>query len=153
LEAVGSARAVNSAVLSAKVTESVVNVPMMEGSNVKAGEVLIELEHAEEQAEIAREKANLVRQDRDFKRVSKLVGDAASRARYDEIKALYEEAQARVAAAEARLNDRIIKAPFDGVVGLRQISPGSLVRPGDVMTTIADIAELEVDFALPEAAL
>jgi membrane fusion protein (multidrug efflux system) len=62
-------------------------------------------------------------------------------------------ARARVAAAEARLRDRIITAPFAGVLGIRRVSPGTLVSPGDVITTLDDLTVVKVDFSVPEALL
>ena len=57
---------------------------------------------------------------------------------------------ARVAAARARLEDTVIRAPFDGRVGLRRVSVGSLVNPGTVITTLDDTSVIKVDFHVPE---
>ena len=61
-----------------------------------------------------------------------------------------ETAQARLAAVEARLSDRLITAPFDGVLGLRNVSVGSLMTPGRVITTLVDDSVLQLDFGVPE---
>lgn len=50
----------------------------------------------------------------------------------------------------ARLADTLIKAPFGGVVGLRNVSVGSYVKPGDIITTLDDIQVLNGDFTIPE---
>ena len=61
--------------------------------------------------------------------------------------------EARVAAARSRLNDTIIRAPFAGRVGLRNVSVGSLVNPGTVITTLDDTSVIKLDFSVPEVFL
>ena len=51
------------------------------------------------------------------------------------------------------MTDRVIKAPFAGVLGLRRVSVGTLVQPGDVITTLDDISMIKLDFTVPEAFL
>ena len=58
--------------------------------------------------------------------------------------------EARVAAAQARLSDTYIRAPFSGRVGLRRVSLGTLISPGTVITTLDDISAIKVDFAVPD---
>src|SRR5690606_19131515 len=50
----------------------------------------------------------------------------------------------------AQLSDRVITAPFDGVLGLRQVSPGSLVTPGTAIATLDDVSIIKLDFSVPE---
>jgi membrane fusion protein (multidrug efflux system) len=61
----------------------------------------------------------------------------------------YETAKARFRQIESRLQDRLILAPFTGVVGLRDISVGALVEPGDIITTLDDDTIMKLDFAVP----
>src|SRR3546814_18768958 len=56
-------------------------------------------------------------------------------------------------AIRARLADRVITAPFDGVLGLRQVSPGTLLRPGDPIATLDDVSLIKLDFTVPESFL
>ena len=58
--------------------------------------------------------------------------------------------EARVAAAQARLSDTYIRAPFSGRVGLRRVSLGTLISPGTVITTLDDTSAIKVDFSVPE---
>src|SRR5690606_8183414 len=90
---------------------------------------------------------------REYNRVKDLSTTAIPKAQKDQRLARFLEAKARLAAASARLKDYAIIAPFDGVLGLRNVSPGSLVQPGDVVTTIAKVDKIKVDATLPEAAL
>ena len=67
----------------------------------------------------------------------------------DEARRVYETARARQLAIESRVNERVITAPFDGIVGLRNISTGALVRPGDIIATIDDDRVMKLDFPVP----
>ncbi|NEU33241.1 efflux RND transporter periplasmic adaptor subunit, partial [bacterium LRH843] len=62
-------------------------------------------------------------------------------------------AEARVAEMEARVSDRILRAPFDGIIGLRQISAGATVSPGDVIARLVDTQTLKLDFSVPASVL
>jgi membrane fusion protein (multidrug efflux system) len=73
-----------------------------------------------------------------------------SRQVFDTAQATHDSTRARVALLRAQLSDRVVTAPFAGVLGLRQVSAGSLVTPGTVITTLDDIDVVNVDFALPE---
>jgi membrane fusion protein (multidrug efflux system) len=61
--------------------------------------------------------------------------------------------ESRVAAARSRLEDRLIRAPFSGRVGLRNVSVGGLVSPGEVITTLDDLSVVKLDFSVPEVFL
>jgi membrane fusion protein (multidrug efflux system) len=61
----------------------------------------------------------------------------------------YETAKARLRAIESKLRDRLIIAPFDGAVGLRNVSVGALIEPGDVITTLDDNSVMKLDFTVP----
>ena len=76
-----------------------------------------------------------------------------ARAALDSQRATRDSANARVAQIRANLSDRVIRAPFSGVLGLRQVSPGALVTPGTVITTLDDTSRVYVDFPVPESAL
>ena len=78
---------------------------------------------------------------------------ALSQARMDRATAQRDSAAARVAEVEARMSDRLIRAPFAGVIGLRMVSPGVLVSPGDAITTLDDVDPIKLDFSVPELLL
>jgi membrane fusion protein (multidrug efflux system) len=67
----------------------------------------------------------------------------------DERRREWRTADARLQAVQSRLDDRLITAPFGGHVGLRQVSPGALVSPGDVITTLVDDSRMKLDFTIP----
>ncbi|MEM8798593.1 MAG: efflux RND transporter periplasmic adaptor subunit, partial [Pseudomonadota bacterium] len=117
----------------------------------KAGTVLVRFIATEERADLSEAQATLREALTQYDRIEGLVARGnASKSSLDAQKRLVEEARSRAAAAEARVADRIIRAPFNGILGLRAVSPGSLVSPGDTMTTLDDISEIRLDFDVPE---
>ena len=95
--------------------------------------------------------AALVESKSQYARSLELFGTKAlSQAQLDQIEATLKSNQARVAAAAARLSDTIIRAPFDGHMGLRRVSVGGLVNPGTVITTLDDTSRVKVDFSVSE---
>lgn len=154
IDALGTAKANESVTISAKVTETIRRIPFADGQRVEAGQVLAELTDAEESAELASAQAALAEAQKQYARLAELrQSGAATGARLDTQLAARDAAAARVSAIEARLADRLIKAPFAGVVGLRAVSEGTLVRPGDVITTLDDISLIKLDFSVPETYL
>ncbi|TQT83743.1 efflux RND transporter periplasmic adaptor subunit, partial [Xanthomonas perforans] len=69
----------------------------------------------------------------------------------DTQRALRDAAQARVQQMRAEITDREVRAPFSGVLGIRQISPGSLITSSTVIATLDDVARMYVDFQVPES--
>jgi membrane fusion protein (multidrug efflux system) len=95
-------------------------------------------------------KARLAEAEQQFERVKSLEATgSASASLLDERRRDLRAARATLAAIESQLADRLIKAPFEGVVGLRNISLGALVEPGDVITTLDDDRVMKLDFPVP----
>ncbi len=151
IEALGTARASESVTLTAQVTETVARIHFEDGQTVRKGTILVELDHAEEDAQLAEAEATLQEAERQLARIRELVARGnATESALDEQKRNVAQARARVAQVKARIATRIIRAPFDGVLGLRQVSVGALVTPGTVITTIDDITPILLDFSVPE---
>lgn len=151
LQAVGSAAANESVEITATVTDRVTAISFEEGEVAQAGQVLVQLDTAEEKAELAEAVANLDDQRRQLARLDALVAtNSASRAQRDELRARVEAAEARAGAVRARIADRTIVAPFTGLVGLREVSAGALVSAGERITTLDEIEPLRLDFSIPE---
>lgn len=154
LEAVGTAGANESLVITAKVTESVRRIAFEDGIMVEEGQTLVELTNAQEAAELDEARAAVRQTEQDYERVADLLKrGSASRQRLDTALAARDQARARMAAIEARLSDRLIKAPFAGVLGMRNVSVGTLVTPGTRITTLDDIDPIKLDFEIPETFL
>jgi len=153
-EAIGTVTANESVTVTPAVTERVTAVLFGNGAFAEPGDVLVELEHAEESAALEEARIDLAEQERQFERVTALrERELVSQEDLDLALGHLDAAKARAAAAQARLRDRIITAPFAGVLGIRRVSPGTLVSPGDVITTLDDLSVVKVDFTVSEALL
>lgn len=154
IEALGTLKANESIVLTADVSEKVAALHFTDGQQVNAGDLLVTLDIGEEQAELAAAQAQLAEVTAAYNRAQELKKSSAlSAATVQEREAELRSAEAAVAAAQARINRRAIRAPFNGVLGLRDVSLGSLVQPGQRMTTLDDLRTMKVDFELPEVHL
>ena len=162
----GRAQAADDVEVRARVQGILLKRHYTEGSRVKAGTLLFEIDPApfeakvaQAEAELARAQAQLRQAEREWVRTSALFQDNAVSARQrDEALSAYELAQANVATAEAVLRDARIQlgytkvtAPIDGFTGLREVSEGNLVQPGTLLTTIRQLDPLHVLFSMPEA--
>ena len=119
VEAIGTALANESVNLTAKVTDTVSKVNFEDGQSVQRGTVLVELTNTEETAQLTEAQATLAEATRQFERVQNLISQGlASELRLDEEQVRKQTAAARLEAVLARLDDRLVRAPFDGVLGL-----------------------------------
>lgn len=151
IEAVGTARANESVEVTSKASNTVTAIRFEEGDHVRKGEVLIELDGAEARASLAEAEAALAESQNQFKRSRDLfTSKALSESQLDLIEATLKANQARVDVAKAKLADTIIRASFDGNVGFRRVSVGSLVSPGTVITTLDDATLIKLDFTVAE---
>jgi membrane fusion protein (multidrug efflux system) len=154
IEALGTSTANESVTLTAKLTDTVSKVSFGDGDFVEAGQVLVELTNQEQTAVLAEEKANLDDARRQLERIEDLVKrNSVPVSQADEARARYAASRARYDAVVARLDDRLIRAPFAGVLGFRRVSPGTLVTPGTPITTIDDVSIIKLDFTVPEVYL
>jgi membrane fusion protein (multidrug efflux system) len=154
IEALGTARANESVMITAKVTETVVRVNFEDGDLVEAGSVLVDLSGRVEVAGLAEAAAAYREAQRLYQRQQQLTQQQLIPAsQLDTQRAAMESARARLDATRARLEDRVISAPFAGVLGFRQVSPGTLVTPGTTIASLDDVSVIKLDFAVPEAFL
>lgn len=150
VEALGTARANESVNITANVSEKIREIHFEDGQHVKTGEILVVLNQAEEQANL--KQAQAVRGERQLALDRLLQLEERKLAATDEIdrtRLELEQAQASITAIKARIGDRVIRAPFDGVVGLRDISVGALVETGDLIATLDDTSRIKLDFSVP----
>src|SRR5690606_14785576 len=154
VSALGTARANEAVEVTSKTSNLVTGVHFRDGQRVRRGQVLVELDSAQAQADLAEAEAARAESVSQFNRSRELLATRAlSESQFEQLEAQMKANTARVAAANARLKDTVIRAPFDGVVGLRRVSVGSLVSPGTVITTLDDTSVMKVDFAVPENTL
>lgn len=154
LSALGTVRARESVTVTAKVNETVQRVHFDSGDEVAAGAVLLTLSSRQQQAELAEAEAAAREAERQYARGMQLAQrQLIAQSALDAQRAARDAAAARVRRMQADLDDRRIRAPFSGVLGLRQLSPGALVTPGTAVATLDDITRVYVDFSVPEARL
>ena len=151
LEALGKARANESVDISSKASNIVTAVRFRDGERVRAGQVLVQLDDATARADVAAAQAAVTESESQYERSRELLNtQALSRSSFEQLEATLKSNRARLQAAQARLADTVIRAPFSGRVGLRRVSVGSLINPGDVITTLDDTSVIKLDFSVPE---
>ncbi|MGH8496150.1 MAG: efflux RND transporter periplasmic adaptor subunit [Gammaproteobacteria bacterium] len=150
IEALGTLQANESVTLTANVTERVTAIHFDDGDRVEEGDVLVEMTSAEEHALLEEARATVEEAQSQYERNVRLSQeDIVSESVLDTARREWETAKARLEAIQSQLDDRLINAPFSGVVGLRNISPGALVQPGEVITTLDDDSVMKLDFSVP----
>ena len=151
LEALGTAKANESVVITPTVEERVVGIFFEDGDNVRKGQVLVKLDDSEAQFLLAEARATLQEQQKQFERANRLAKtNATSRSQLDEEQGLLEIATAKVSYLEARLQNYTIRAPFTGILGIRRISTGAVIDSDTVITTLDDTTTIKLDFTVPE---
>lgn len=154
IEALGTARANESVLVTAKVTETVVRVNFEDGDLVEAGDVLVDLSGRAELAGLEDAAAAYREAQQQYERLQQLINQKLIPAsQLDAQRAVVDSTRARLDVTRARLSDRVITAPFSGVLGFRQVSPGTLVTPGTTIASLDDISVMKLDFAVPESFL
>lgn len=154
VEALGTLQANESVAITSQVTETISAVHFDDGQRVRAGDPLVEMTSAEEHALLEEASVRAREAERQYDRVKSLVAQrSASESLLDERQRDLDTARALLAAIESRVADRFIKAPFGGVLGLRNVSQGALVTPGDLITTLDDDSLMKLDFSVPSVYL
>lgn len=150
IEALGTLRANESITLTSNDTKKVTRINFEDGQRVQKGQVLVEMTSREESALLEEARFTTDEAKKQLDRVRELAKrGAASASLLDQRVREYESARARYNATESRLKDLVLLAPFSGVMGLREVSVGALVSPGDKITTLNDDSKMKLDFTVP----
>ncbi len=151
IRVLGVARGRRSVNITAPASELITRVMFRDGQTVRAGQPLVELQAREEDAAIIEARARLAQAEREYERTAALAERGiAPRVLAEQALSDLEVERASLQAAQARLGDRVIRAPFAGVLGLTTVTPGTLVGPNTVITTLDDVGVIRVDFPIPE---
>jgi membrane fusion protein (multidrug efflux system) len=151
LEALGNARANESVDISTKISNIVTAIRFRDGEHVQRGQVLVQLDDAQARADVAAAQASLTESESQYNRSRELLNtQVLSKSSFDQLEGTLKANRARLGAATARQEDTVIRAPFSGRVGLRRVSVGTLISPGDVITTLDDTSVIKLDFSVPE---
>jgi membrane fusion protein (multidrug efflux system) len=154
VDALGTAQANESVTLTAKVTDTVRRVDFEDGDYVQENAILVQLTNQEEEALLEEARANLDDARRQLSRLEELsTTGLAPASDLDVARSRAAASEARLNTVVARLSDRLIRAPFAGVLGFRTVSPGTLVTPTTPITTLDDISIIKLDFTAPESFL
>lgn len=154
VQALGTTAANESVTVTANVSDKIVEIHFEDGQEVEEGDLLAALQRDEQRAALAAAEAVLAERRTAYQRARKLESQQyTATAQLEERLAALREAEANRDGAAARLADREIRAPFSGIVGLRDISVGTLVTPGSVITTLDDLDPIKLDFTVPAAYL
>ncbi len=150
VKALGTTRANEMVIVTADTAEKVTKIYFEEGQDVKKGDLLITLAKGEENAALKAAQATFSEAQSSYNRAKDLQATKAiSKATLQERLSTLNQSRAAIAGVSARLDKLAITAPFDGVIGLREVSVGALVQPSDMITTINDISMIKVDFDVP----
>lgn len=154
VESVGTVRAREAVTITTKVAGIVEAIRFTEGERVAAGATLVQLDAAALRAEVDQARAFLDDARSQLVRARQLqAGQTIAAQRLETLEALARQAEGRVRQTDARLEELRVTAPFAGRVGLRQVSPGALIQPGTVITTLDDAVRVRVEFSVPEVYL
>jgi membrane fusion protein (multidrug efflux system) len=151
ITAVGSLRSDESVTLRPEVAGRISNIAFREGERVTKGAMLVRLDPAVPQAEVAQSRANLVLARTKYDRAVDLAkSNFISGQAKDEAENNLKVAEAALQLAEAKLAKMDLRAPFSGIIGLRSVSVGDYVKEGADLVNLESIDPLKVDFRVPE---
>ena len=151
LNLIGSINANESVKITAVVSEKIKSIKFEEGSYIDENDILIELENNEEQAILKQVDAELEESTANYERAKKLLSEGnASQSMIDKKFMEKKKLEGKFQEIQAKLNDLIIKAPFNGIIGTKNYSNGSFINPGDVITSLYDISKVKVEIYIPE---
>ena len=151
LSLVGSVAPNETAQIRAEIAGQVRAVEFNEGEFVRRGQVLLRIDDAELRAQLAQAESRHRLAELNLKRSEDLTqARSMSQAELDRVRSEYASAQAELQLLRVRVAKMEIKAPFDGIVGARTISPGDYVTAATAITTLDDLSRLKLDFQVPE---
>lgn len=121
-----------------------------DGQRVRKGQTLVSLAQREQRALVEAEEARVAEAQQQLDRVNRLIDSkAVSQSEVDQAQRDLDSALAQLRAVQSRQKDRVLIAPFDGVLGFRQVSVGSFVQPGAVVARLVDDSQMNLEFAVP----
>ena len=133
------------------VSEKIKKINFREGSFIKKNSILVEFENAEELAVLKQIKAELEESNLNFSRAIKLLGEGnTSQAIVDKRTKEKTRLEGKVEEINAKIDDLVIKAPFDGIIGTKNFSEGSFIVPGQIIANFYDIEKVKIKIFLPE---
>ena len=150
-EAVGTIEANEAITVVSEINATIVSIPFDEGTYIKKGELIAQLDDSQLKGEVQRTEALFNQSQANYNRIKTLVDQKVSTPQsLDNSAADLKVAEANLELAKAHFNKTRITAPFSGMIGSRRVSLGSYLKPGDVITELANIDEIRVTLSVPE---
>lgn len=154
IDAIGTLEAVQQVVVSPEVGGRVVSLHFDSGATVRTGVALVQLNDAPERGDLDRFRAMTEFARRELDRMESITDRRAiSQTAVDEAKRRLDEARAEITRTEALIAQKLIRAPFDGVLGVRKINVGEYLQPGQSIVTLTNLDKLYANFTVPEQVL
>lgn len=150
IEALGTLEPRERVVLTANAADRVTGIFFEDGQRVARGKVLMTLVNEEENAQLESARAAEANAKLVYERNQRLASaEAVAQLELERTRSAYDAAVANVGAVQARLRDRVLLAPFSGVLGFRQVSVGAFVSPGQAVATLIDDSQMRLEFGVP----
>lgn len=150
LTVTGSVQANESLELKSEGSGKITGLYFKEGKQVKKNDLLLQINDEEIRAQLQKQKYNKkLNEDNEFRQRKLLEKDAISQEEYDNALNRLNTTQADIRVLEAQLEKTKVKAPFDGVIGLRYISEGAYISPNTSIATLYNISPAKIEFAVP----
>jgi multidrug efflux system membrane fusion protein len=152
LTGIGSIQAVHQVMVAPEVAGRIVQIFFESGTTVKAGDSLVQLYDKPDRGDLQNFQAQQRVAELNLKRSQQLVGRYTPQATVDTDQAALDQAEASIAKTQAVIAQKLVKAPFDGQLGIRQVDLGQYVQAGSTVVTLTNLDQLYVNFTLPEQA-
>lgn len=151
LNAIGSVAAVQGVTVSSEVAGKVVRINFKSGALVQAGDLLVELDAGTEQAQLVAAEASARLAEVNLRRARELIGQRSiAQAELDAAEAQALEINAQVESIRATIAKKVIRAPFAGRLGIRQVNLGQYLGTGDPIVVLQSLDPVYIDFSLPQ---
>ncbi|MBP7146385.1 MAG: efflux RND transporter periplasmic adaptor subunit [Acidobacteria bacterium] len=151
LNSVGTVEPERGVMVSADLPGIVESISFESGTHVAAGEVLAKLDTSQERAQLASAEAQRELAEANLRRMTELRDEGViSQAEYDQAAATAKQSTASVGEIRATIERKTIRAPFAGIVGIRQVNLGQYLAPGTPVVPLQSLDPIHVDFAIPQ---
>lgn len=152
LSSVGTLAAVQQVQVSPEVGGRIVALNFTAGTAVSANQVLLRLNDAPEQGDLAKLQAQARNARLALERTRKVLLLASTQSQLDQAQSNYDQLRGEIARVQAVIGQKTLRAPFAGVLGIRKVDLGQVISAGDSVVTLTDLSRLYVNFSLPEQA-
>jgi membrane fusion protein (multidrug efflux system) len=154
VRATGSVQAVQGVTVSAEIGGRVTEISFESGAQINAGDVLLQMDTATEDAQLASALATAALARTERARIRKLIKrNVTSADELDQAEAQVKETAAQVGVIRAAIAKKTVRAPFSGHLGLRQVNLGEILKEGTAIVSLQNLDPVHVDFSLPQREL